>query len=68
MLFIATSAHAQTNTYGKSVFLSIGMLPYIDNDDELAFVLAHELAHAQEGYGGAFKLVTMSFNSKKYEL
>ena len=60
-------ANASTNTYTKSIFVSTGLLPYIDNDDELAFIVGHELAHAQEAYGGAIKLMSMSFNSKKYE-
>ena len=59
--------NATTNLYTKSIFVSTGLLPYIDNDDELAFVLGHELAHAQESYGGAVKLISMSFNAKKYE-
>jgi len=60
-------ANASTNTYTKSIFVSTGLFPYIDNDDELAFIVGHELAHAQEAYTGAIKLVAMSFNSKKYE-
>lgn len=60
-------ANASTNTYTKSIFISVGLLPYIDSDDELAFVLGHELAHAQEAYGGALKLIAMKCNGKKYE-
>lgn len=60
-------ANASTNSYNKSIIISIGLLPYIDNDDELAFILGHELAHAQEAYGGPIKLMAMSINSKKYE-
>ena len=59
--------NAYTNTYTKSILINTGMLPYITNDDELAFILGHELAHAQEAYGGAAKLISMSFNNKKYE-
>ena len=58
--------NASTSPYTKSIFISVGILPYIDNDDELAFVVAHELAHAQEAYGGLVKIASMSFNSKKY--
>ena len=39
----------------------------MSNDDELAFVLGHELAHAQDAYGGIVKVLAMQFNSKKYE-
>jgi len=59
--------NACTNTYTKSIVVSPEILPYIDNDDELAFVLGHELAHAQEAYSGVIKLFAMSINSKKYE-
>ena len=61
------AVNASTNTYTKSILVSTSILPYIDNDDELAFVVGHELAHAQEAYGGALKLISMSYNSKKYE-
>ncbi len=60
-------ANAATNKYAKSIIVNTGLLPYISNDDELAFVVAHELAHAQECYGGATKLIAMYANSKKYE-
>ena len=61
------TVNATTNTYSKQVHVYSGIFPYVDNDDELAFILSHELAHAQEAYGGAIKLIAMSFNSKKYE-
>lgn len=61
------TVNASTKVYYKSISITPSMLKYIDNDDELAFILGHELAHAQEAYDGALKLVAMSFNSKKYE-
>lgn len=61
-------ANASTKTFSKSITISTGLLPYIDNDDELAFIVGHELAHAQEAYGGALKVIAMSYNSKKYEI
>lgn len=38
---------AQRNAYadGRHVFLTTGMLALLHNDDELAFVIAHEMAH-----------------------
>ena len=44
------------------------MFLYIDNDDELAFILSHEIAHSVEAYGGMMKYISMTSNAKKYEL
>src|SRR5574344_2857996 len=51
----------------KTVVIYYGILPYIDNDDELAYVLSHEIAHALDAYGGPLKWMNMRFNSKAYE-
>lgn len=51
----------------KTVVVYYGILPYMDNDDELAYVIGHETAHALDAYGGPFKWVSMTFNSKEYE-
>lgn len=51
----------------KTIVIYYGILPYFDNDDELAYVLSHEMAHSLDAYGGFFKWVHMSFNSKQYE-
>lgn len=59
--------NAFANTFDKSVEVASGTLPYLSNDDELAFVIGHELAHAQDYYDGMAKLIAMQFNSKKYE-
>ncbi len=59
--------NAFSNQYNKKVFISKGMLPYIENDDELAYILSHELSHSQEAYDGFIKLMAMNANSKKYE-
>ena len=61
------TANATSNTYTKAITVHSGILPYINSDEELAFVVAHELAHSQEAYGGVIKLMAMSFNAKKYE-
>lgn len=44
-----------------------GLFNYIDNDDELAYILAQEIAHSVEAYGGLFKYMSISSNSKKYK-
>lgn len=59
--------NATSNIYTKNITIYSGLLPYIDNDDELAFILGHELAHSQEAYDGPLKLIAMQCNSKKYE-
>lgn len=58
---------ASSNPYDKSVTIHEGMFLYIDNDDELAFVLSHEIAHSVEAYGGMMKYIAVNSNSKKYE-
>ena len=59
--------NAYTYNYTKSILINTGILPYIENDDELAFILGHELSHAQEAYDGALKIISMKMNNKKYE-
>lgn len=53
----------------KSVNIYTGILPYLDNDDELAAVMAHEMGHCLDYYEGGFPrwLIAMRFNSKAYE-
>lgn len=59
--------NAVTYKSTKNVVVYYGILPYFDNDDELAFVLGHEMTHAIDSYGGFFKWINMSLNSKEYE-
>ena len=61
-------ANAYSETYNKTVTVYMGIMPYIKNDDEMAFILSHEIAHSVEAYGGAIKFVAMKCNSKKYEM
>lgn len=51
----------------KDINISANFLNYIDNDDELAAILSHEIAHSQEYYKGFIKIAAMNLNSKKYE-
>lgn len=62
-----TTINATTSYASKTVVVYAGLLPYLDNDDELAFVLGHEICHALDAYGGPFKWVDMIVNSKEYE-
>ncbi len=59
--------NANSNLYDKTVTIYSGMFLYIDNDDELAYILSHEIAHSVEAYGGMAKYMAMNANSKKYE-
>lgn len=60
-------ANAITNPMSKIIEVYSGLLSCIDNDDELAFVLGHEMAHAVEAYEGPWKSVSVFYNSKSYE-
>lgn len=51
----------------KTVVISSGILPYMDNDDELAYILGHEMAHSLDAYGGFFKWAAMRANTREYE-
>lgn len=59
--------NATSSKLDKTVTVYEGMLFYCDNDDELAFVLSHEIAHSLDAYDGLGKWVAMTFNSKAYE-
>lgn len=61
------TVNAGTYYTDKSIRVYAGLLNYIDNDDELAAVLSHEIAHAMDFYDGFGKLIVMKFNSKSYE-
>ncbi len=59
--------NAYSSTYDKRVTIYAGMFLYMDNDDELAYILSHEIAHSVEAYGGMIKYLAINANSKKYE-
>ncbi len=63
----SNSVNAFAAYSNKTVSVNKGTFNYIDNDDELAAVLAHEIAHAIDYYGGFGKAIAMTFNSKSYE-
>lgn len=61
-------ANAYAMPTQKSVNIFTGILPYCDNDDELAYVISHETAHCLDYYDGFMKWAfVMTFNSKQYE-
>ena len=59
--------NAQASFMYKEVLVYEGLLNYVDNDDELAAVIAHEMAHSMDYYDGFGKLIVMNFNRKSYE-
>lgn len=63
----STSVNAYASYSNKTVSVNKGTFNYIDNDDELAAIIAHEIAHAVDYYGGFGKALAMTFNSKSYE-
>ncbi len=61
------SANATTDKFDRSINIHSGILNCIDNDDELAFIIGHEMAHAMVSYSGPLSLITTTFNPKPYE-
>jgi hypothetical protein len=61
------TVNASSNPFYKTVTIYAGILPYLDNDDEFAYIMAHEISHSIEAYGGVIKVVAMKANSKKYD-
>lgn len=59
--------NASSTFWTKTVKISNGLLFYIDNDDELAYVLGHEMAHSIDAYDGILKWLVMIFNTREYE-
>lgn len=59
--------NATSNKLNKTVNIYTGLLRYIDNDDELAAVIGHEIAHSLDAYDGIGKWIAMTFNSQQYE-
>lgn len=49
--FIADNAARSASCHGKGIFIvNVGLLAAISSEDQLAFVLAHELAHDELGH------------------
>ncbi len=59
--------NASASLWDKTVRVSSGLLPYIDNDDELAYILGHEMAHSIDAQGGLFKWFIILTNLRSYE-
>lgn len=59
--------NASSAPWNKTVKISSGILPYMDNDDEMAYVLGHEISHSIDSYGGFCKWFIVTFNLREYE-
>ncbi len=59
--------NASARYIDKQVTVYAGLLNYVDNDDELAAILAHEIAHDMDFYKGFGQTIVMAFNKKSYE-
>lgn len=60
--------NANANPTLKNVNIYTGIFPYCDNDDELAYIIGHEISHCLDYYDGFMKWAfVMTFNGKAYE-
>ena len=62
-----TIVNAMARMDNHSVTIYKGMFRYIENDDELAFILAHEIAHNLDFYNGFWQRMGMQYHPRYYE-
>lgn len=67
LVYKYNAVNAYSTPWDKTVHIYSGLLPYIDNDDELASVLGHEMSHSLDSYDGFFKWIAVSCNLRAYE-
>lgn len=67
MVIKPTAINAYSTFWDKTVHIYSGLLPYIDNDDELASILGHEIAHSLDAYDGLLRWLAISCNLRAYE-
>ncbi len=67
--YYSTNKDVNAVTYlsSKQIAVYKGILPFLDSDDELAAVIAHEISHGIEAHKGLWRRIVMSSNSKAYE-
>lgn len=51
----------------KKIYIYKGLIPFIDNDDELAAIIAHEIAHGLDLHEGLARRTAMKLRPIKYE-
>ncbi len=59
--------NAQAFGTDKSVIIYSGLMPYMDDDSEIAGILSHEIAHEIDYHQGFWRAIAMEFSPKKYE-
>lgn len=59
--------NADSTLRNKIVTIHQGIFPYVDNDDELAYLIGHEISHSLDAYGGPPAWIANFFNGKHYE-
>lgn len=64
-----TSKEVNAVAYSRSKNVTVykGLLPYIDDDNELAAVICHEIAHGLDFHAGFLRRLAMCWSSIKYE-
>lgn len=54
-------------TYSKKIVVYKGIMQFVENDDELAALIARELAYSLDARYGIFRRTSMGYNPRKYE-
>lgn len=54
-IFVVSNLKINANTYEQNINVNLGTMRLLDNDNELAFIIAHETAHAMFGHAGKGK-------------
>lgn len=66
------TVNAWTKYNNRQIIVPQGIFAYIDNDDEMAALLSHEISHSVDSYSGLmkgyFSNLKYSFSPKKYEI
>ena len=67
--FYSTQNEVNAAAYARSKTIVVykGLLPFIDDENEIAAVICHEIAHGLDYFAGYWRRVAMGFNPKKYE-
>src|SRR5574344_1826011 len=59
--------NASSHFSSKKITVGTGLMLYIQNDDELAYIIGHEISHSIDAYTSFLKPYIVFFNSIHYE-